>query len=341
MSMNLIKDRNLITLTNEHIRKNLSDALSIFAQSLERLNESYTQMASGENCVYHYTSSDGLLNILRNKSDRRNGDNNHRVALWFTRYDCLNDRHEQKDIYETFQKYCQVRRNEISPSFFEIIDKIEPSFDVWIDDEGESSMSECDAYICCFSREDDLLPMWNYYSKSSAYSGYSIGFNIHKLKEQKINESGFAFEIYKVLYNDNEKYDLFDRQLMPLIKKYTADCSEENKGQIVFAINAMLSHYQYALKNQAFEHEKEVRSVLYLPKTFKGVPNIVSDIQYRNSNGYVVPYVEYYLDVQCVKTVRIAPLLEENLAKKNVKEYLDRNDYKEVDVRVSSVPIRF
>ncbi len=122
--------------------------------------------------IFHYTSPEGLLGIVKDKG----------LVLRFTRYDCVNDLSEGKDVMRCFEVACQASLEEcsISPVFCDAIKDIEldrsavMSFNIdksrLFEGPGEDTAGayepvKCEAYICCFSKDGDSLPMWNYYSK--------------------------------------------------------------------------------------------------------------------------------------------------------------------------------
>ena len=307
--------------------------------------------------LYHYTSPSAVRGILCNPNNRHNS-----ALLHFTRFDSLNDRDEQQDIVKFKNKYCRekLELKTFSQSFCDMLNgvttsnkkmiKIDKNTDETITinekqyvNDLEFKYLECDVYLCCFSQEDDLLPMWNYYSKSNHYEGYCIGINNKSLQELKFQGNGFGLDVYRVIYSDEEKKKIFDDFLCPLVTLYDNGTPEERR-QIKEQIVIFLSDYQYLFKNKAFEHEKEIRAILYVPRgaSLKDSKNeYISDVQYRDSHGYIVPYIAFTCPENCVVSVKIAPLLEEELAKRNLSEYLAHMGYEGIDVDSSSIPIRF
>lgn len=174
----------------------------------------------GYTIVYHYTSPDGLLGILQPGKSAK---------LWFTRYDCLNDMNEREDILEYLHGYCgyQLKNKRLSQEFYEAIMKIELSDDEFLTYPGTYPVTSeisgevcswtaiksapCDTYLCCFAEKADLLPMWNYYTKSQHYEGYSIGFNSDRLESDSGFEKGYSFKLKRVLYTNSEKSDFFNK----------------------------------------------------------------------------------------------------------------------------------
>ncbi len=287
--------------------------------------------------VYHYTSPGGLLGIIKPQGCAK---------LWFTQYDSLNDRTERLDIIESLGEYCEnkVKEKIFSLEFAERIKSLRPDDSgVWISKnergENEGHTEEYDIYLCCFSRENDLLPMWNYYSKSKNHEGYSIGFKRDDFKNGKVFERKYELELKSVIYSCEQKNEIFDKLFLPLNSAYEL-ISDASRWEIIYVAQRFINEYQLVFKNSCFEHEKEVRAILKIPKSF--VKNEqVSERRYRDSNGYIVPYVEYTCPKNSIVSVTTAPLLEKELAQKNLKKLLEDGGYNKIKINSSNIPIRF
>ena len=298
--------------------------------------------------VYHYTSPDGMLGILHPGG---------KAKLWFTRYDSLNDINERKEIVSFLEGYCsyQVKNQKLSQEFSDAILQLTPSDEQYltypvepVEVEGvlgkgilsvSSRVTECDTYLCCFSDSPDLLPMWNYYTKSQHYEGYSIGFNCPFFAGDAGFEKGYSLEFKRVLYSDCEKTALLDKLLLPSDEIYRTS-SEEERLKLLSVIQDFLNDYQFAFKNTAFQHEREIRAILRIPR--ESIPGGQKfEVKYRNSNGYIVPYVEFETLPNVVEKITIAPLLQPEISQRNIREMLKRRGYYNVDVETSAVPVRF
>lgn len=298
--------------------------------------------------LYHYTSPDGMLGILQPAG---------KAKLWFTRYDSLNDINERKEIVSFLESYCsyQVKNQKLSQEFSDAILQLSPSDEYLLTYPGESvgvddlfgentlrvnsRVTECDTYLCCFSDSPDLLPMWNYYTKSQHYEGYSIGFSCPFLAGDAGFEKGYSLEFKRVVYSDKEKAALLDKLLLPSDEIYRTS-SDEERSKLLSIIQDFLNDYQFAFKNAAFQHEREIRAILRIPK--EPVPGGVQfEVRYRNSNGYIVPYVEFNALPNTIEKITVAPLLQAEISQKNIKEMLKRRGYYGVAVDTSTVPVRF
>ena len=62
-------------------------------------------------------------------------------------------------------------------------------------------------FVCCFSLDEDSLPMWNYYTKEINNQGYNIEFDDRKLAESILRNNsaldGCALSFGMVYYSKN------------------------------------------------------------------------------------------------------------------------------------------
>lgn len=301
--------------------------------------------------VFHYTSPEGLLGILQ-----RDGT----AKLWFTQYDSLNDTTERTDILDFLKRYCEerVQQKKMSPEFSDMIGRIALSDKELISFTGTEVSAvanllgsgidsyvayrsePCDTYLCCFSKEADLLPMWNYYTKSNRCEGYSIGFLSSVFEPRQCFEKGYSIELKRVIYSDDEKSDLCDEILIPLSDMYSTDTAVDEKESIKNMAEDQINSLQFVFKNQCFEHEQEVRAILRVPRDSVGDGKMF-ERKYRTSNGYIVPYIEYTIPKDNVTKVTVSPLLQPDISKKNIESMLEQYGHAQACVETSVVPIRF
>lgn len=299
--------------------------------------------------LFHYTSPDGLLGILQPDGTAK---------LWFTQYDSLNDTKERTDILDFLKVYCElcVLEKRMGQEFADLIRRVSLSdeelisypgdvatvidlFGDGVDTYTDFKYLPCYTYLCCFSRDPDLLPMWNYYTKSNRYEGYSVGFLSNLFQQEESFEKGYSIELKRVLYSHREKSYLCDKLLLPLNEIYL-DASADEKERIAQIVEDKINSLQFVFKDPCFEHEKEVRAILKIPRN-PVTSNNPFDRKYRNSNGYIVPYVEYPIPPNSVSSITVAPLLQPEISKKNVESMLRQYGHSHAYVQTSSVPIRF
>lgn len=309
----------------ENVSKQVKELFNIFFEQTVYMDMGYNGY------IYHYTTPDGFLSIT----------NSFDTKLWFTKYDSLNDINERLDIIEYLEKYisCKEQENVFEHEFVTKIRTLKPNDEIFGasgTDENTFFHQDSDTYVCCFSQENDLLPMWNYYSKSNRYEGYCIGFSVNMLEKFKL---GYEFKIYNVCYSDVEKDNILDKVFIPASKIYS-ESTEEDKDMILRILQSYINEYQFLFKNEKFKHEKEVRAILRVAKDFSEDEE-VSLKKYRNNNGYIIPYREVSFSNKSIYSVTVPPLLEKELAVNNMKEYLCTKNMSNVKVLCSNVPIRF
>jgi len=296
--------------------------------------------------ISHYTSPQGLLSIFK-----ENGD----IVLWFTQYDSLNDRSERENIIISYNKFIERNKDNFTEEFILFLQSITITDKTYIaykteysvDENGNTSThydskeQECDTYLCCFSTIPDSLQMWNYYSKNNRYEGYSISFSSDYFEEALSFGNGYKMTIAQVIYNDSDKLAIWEKFVFPLYEIYKTATMKE-LSEIKYRIQNFMENLQFLFKDVCFMHENEVRVILRVPKNMrkKDLLNI-SRRKYRSSNGYVIPYVEVKCHPDSCHFITTAPLLEKDLAIKNLKDMLDNYNHPFVAVFPSDIPIRF
>ena len=145
--------------------------------------------------MFHYTSSNGFQSILfGDKFD---------AVLWASRYDCLNDVSEGTIAEEILKEVSNdmYKSKEISEELYKLFSSIKTSRTIplyrEVDGDLKFTRSECNRYICSFSKNKDSLAMWNYYSKGSKYEGFNIGFDSVDLKAT-LNKKFSDFTFYEI-----------------------------------------------------------------------------------------------------------------------------------------------
>jgi len=328
--------------TNENVSEELLKLL---------LNKNFMQIDkdyNDTNIIYHYTSISGLLGII---NPYRN------PSLYFTQYDCLNDKSEREEFFDFLKKYCdsKLKQNIISKDFYNKVNELiknQNTFDfdyITLNNNNKKgcsylSLIECDTYLCCFSIEQDLLPMWNYYTKSQHYEGVSIGIYTHQFHNINCFNKGYTISLKKVLYDDEEKIKKLDSTILELSKYY--DNANQNTIKSIEAfIIRIIREFQFSFKHKSFEHEKEVRAILRIPRDNKINKDITESkyftVKYRDNNGYITPYTEFDFPKNSIREITTSPLLDNDMAVKNLKKMLKSYGYNHVNINSSEIPIRF
>lgn len=244
--------------------------------------------------LYHYTSPSGLISILFNDPKA--------MTLWASRYDTQNDASEGELAAKIYKKVCAKIGNTGNIN----LESIKPTRTLLMRSQvnGRTKMTrpECESYICCFSKNADLLPMWNYYAKGNAYEGYSIELDTEKLSHS-LTQNSLGIEvssnIFPVIYDELEQENLVESFVRTILSKY----SPEHDTSVRYAISNQLAMWQLLFKSKYFEHENEVRVIINVakPTSTKEAPLAV---KYRSKGMYIIPYVEMKLDKSCVNCRR-------------------------------------
>jgi len=296
--------------------------------------------------AFHYTSPEGLLGILGEKS----------IVLRFSRFDCMNDKNEGKEYKKVIERILKnmVIVGDISHEFFELAMDTEPrgcfTYYELIDDDSEIVETiESDQYIFCASKDEDSLALWNYYVKNNKYQGYNIEINIGGLSDDE-SPRGYSLDKQVVRYYDEDSFkisqysDIVDR-LKRLFEIYTCE-DVYIKEQVKDLVADLKQDLKLTVKNKCFEHENEVRWILDIPKDFDAMKKINENVpeikkKYRNVSGYIVPYVEFETSKDDLRSVGIGPLINDEAAEEMLLDYLYDTGYECVFTRKSKVPIRY
>lgn len=297
--------------------------------------------------IFHYTSPEGLLGIVKDKG----------LVLRFTRYDCVNDLSEGKDVMRCFDMALAASQDAgvVSPAFCGAVNPIElgispvMSFNIdngslfeCGDDAAARSYKpvKCEAYICCFSKDGDSLPMWNYYAKKGVYQGYNIGI-IPDLSTQmniKLGNEAILMEMVSVIYDEPEKVSdirrVIERAYMASEKGFSADYCRD-------IIRDELKKRMFRYKSQFFTHEGEIRFILYVPVDAPETTGLNRlKIRYMSQSGYLIPYVDIIYHKQFLRRITVGPLMEKEISIRTL-ETLKSNYRYSFDIVTSAVPIRY
>ncbi len=286
--------------------------------------------------LYHYTAVKNINSILI--------DNHEKTVLWASRYDCLNDASEGQIITNVYNKTCKKLKNEnkISEELFEVIYTVKPNrTSLFIDVENNRFVRcEVDTYITSFSKEYDLLAMWNYYSKGNIYDGINLGFDSEAVKRSLINNtplSGVDIQICPVIYDEEQQMKLIEGLIISLKDKYMGN---KDDPYLRYVIAYKLTEWKMLFKSKHFEHEKEVRIITRVGKKF--TDEIC--VKYRESFGYIIPYIELEIDKDSLIQTTFAPMPGDENRKISqysvMKEILKSTGYN-ADIKFSEIPVRY
>lgn len=294
--------------------------------------------------VYHYTSPDGLMAILKTPSIR------------FTDCEYLNDKSEYNHIHIPLEKAFEEVRDKLYdsklPEMIENYINKEYDYSEIVTEKVELGLRgmkflNMRHFIFCASIDRDSLNMWNYYVKSGTYQGYNIGLSVNDIvKDLSVKVGSFGKLFYgQVIYKDKEKVEILKKIITKvdadlhdalIQSKYSKDydlMTQEHYGKLILYIE----NHRLFFKDASFSGEKEYRFVLRLPDDDN------MNIGYNMKQGIMTPYCDMSFEKSgIIKRITISPMLETQLAKSGLKRFLKDNGYdSKIDIDNSKIPIRY
>lgn len=267
--------------------------------------------------LFHYTSSDGLLGILRSNT------------LWFTDYSVLNDESEGRYVFDMAKKV--IKENPIYDKVY--IDIALPAI-------GRNLTSRC--FICSFSRNSDSLPLWSNYSKNVSKFGYNFSLKVSDLK-RSINKNTFltnpSVVVDSIVYNEEDQKKIIKSVID---KFYKAWLKGTSKSAIQEFLSADLRLWRFKFKHSAFESEDEVRAYIHISdEEFSTLLRGKEDvIKFRSINGIFAPYIEVPIDINSIGQITLSPMLKGVEAGNSVAFLCEKYGLR-CKIKHSEIPLRY
>lgn len=285
--------------------------------------------------IFHYTSPEGVLGIAEED----------KIVLHFTKFSSLNDKLEGAVLEQRFRRICDrlLKENKINSDieqkFLKLLDKKEDRKCIHqrLEQENvcikEIVYNMDDVFICSFTKKQDFLPMWNYYTKNGSHQGYNLGFqNIYEKCSISDEEAILQLFLYEVTYCEKDLYLKMRKVVERMNPGERDDKMIEAKFNMIFYY---LFYGSLFHKNECFAHEEEVRLVFIASDSDK------KNIKYKTKNGVIIPYLEIPFSKDILKKITIGPLIEQALASQNLQDFLEQKQYNDVKIAHSEVPIRY
>ncbi len=208
--------------------------------------------------LFHYTSPDGLIGIISNRS------------LWASDMLSLNDQSEV-----TYPQQLIADTAEASPSIpRQYRDRFKKQLTEYL--------FRMDApYTICFCEEPDLLSQWRGYGVGG--EGFAVGFSVPWLSSL----GDFGFRLQRVIYDVDQQKDLvlmFLNRVENLVSEKLFTEEEEMKVWQLAA--ASLSTWVVMFKHPSFSEEREWRVTSEVERRKKSLTTF-----FRRSGHRFVPYV--------------------------------------------------
>ena len=269
--------------------------------------------------AFHYTNLENFGNIIQTS------------ALRFTESSCLNDSSEGFYIVDVLKELLQKNIFDI-----EFCNEILISLDKEV--LNDIYDLDCDKYfICCFSLNDDSLPLWvNYTNKCGINIGFSL-IDIYYAIKSFCSKYEIGIDPYKVIYGKEETKQFLLENLRYIYSRWEKD----EKVFIKFFLN-YINSVKFAFKHKAFATEEEYRIVLKTDKNF--IKNAIKDDIVKT--GLTKNGLKSFLDIpfskESLNSLKISPTLEEKPLKSAIVKMFCKNGFDaNLPITLSDIPLRF
>jgi len=317
-------------------------------------DDSISEPAKPEGLLYHYTTQQGLLGILKQK------------CIWATHIRYLNDTSEgnivSRAVFEEFSG-----RSNTAPLFkalgMAVNDPIEEPELVDEDALGQgitmaSWVTSQNVFVSSFSENGDSLSQWRAYSERSG--GYSIGFRPEYLRvigERFLRGrpdrfSQAADTLLRCIYYDEAEEKSLRDEIKKLVSAYIEEAAKAAKlpageGIQGFRTPAALAIKHFLklgkrsaiTKDNGFREEAEWRLTFLLQQG-----SAVTDVDFRPGSSMPVPYLSVPLRLEDqvigIWKVIVGPCPHPSEAAKSVQMLLESQGFRDIEVASSRIPYR-
>lgn len=289
--------------------------------------------------MYHYTTVDSLLGMTQQTSTH-----NPFITLWATHLTCLNDPEEKifgkriidESIKQLEEKLHISENHKISNL---IKDEKINKFIRDVDNLDFVTPNHVSIYVTSFSMAKDTLPMWSMYAHNG--NGISLGFD-YKGMEQEMTP--LSFSIPKLHYGKPQGQDWdfylestyleYYSSSQKFVKEHYCNLPEEKQNIMISVMTYLwlINIIPCRFKNEAYSYEKEIRITTQENK----------DVKYRNSKGFIVPYLEIPINIKHLKEIIIGPTLDQERIILPLKKLLVSKgiDIQNIEIYCSKIPYR-
>lgn len=228
--------------------------------------------------LYHYTVTKPALSIIETNE------------LWATNAVFMNDESEIRYAADILRRVSEDVVND--PEFISVDQENLSQALTPIHRVLANLHSFIEAYVSCFSSEQDQLSQWRAYGQSG---GLSIGFDTSQLKTIIADQPGIL-ALVQISYSETEH----SQRIYSLVKEWMLMYLESLKGDVrtMPHVEAMLFAQSFAwhaisMKNSAFGEEREWRLVWVRPRLPQTLPDEPFTINFRVANDMAVPHIRF------------------------------------------------
>ncbi|EFN8469599.1 DUF2971 domain-containing protein [Escherichia coli] len=241
--------------------------------------------------IYHYTDLNAAISIAKS------------AEVWLTDYHFLNDKEEFLTGYEVLLEAidgCQDLEDEYPQGFIEEV----MSSLTFIRHDNFQCLERNNIFVASFSNVPDLLGQWRNYGK------YCIELDSEFFKNKEVD----VLECH-YLYDDALEYanTLVETHILPGL----LEIWHKNKAFLTIELSSLIDIYALSFKHQAFDDESEVRFVLSYPPDDER-------ISFRARGDILIPYIRVSFEPHLLKSIKIGPLNNQDLASDSLCMFAER-----------------
>jgi hypothetical protein len=196
-----------------------------------------------------------------------------------------------------------------------------------------------DAYVACFSEEEDDLGQWRLYAAGGG--GYAIGVSSAAIR--RLGES-LGFETVEMLYGSRVQVQLvrhlLERACDLLEKIPTGPRLEEHVSGLVRSTQIDLAKCIVRAKHEGFRNEHEWRTICVVAEH----PSVVQHVEFSERGGLLIPRLKLpvrdpEVNNWAIRAVSCGPTLHPVLSLEGIRALTGKFEVG-CKVRRSSVPLR-
>lgn len=222
--------------------------------------------------LWHYTSSDGLISILRSRE------------IWASNISFLNDTKEIEHAVDYAKNAIRnrINRGNITPDEIAFLESLENA----------SGTAARRYYVASFSEDQDLLSQWRAYCPPGG--GYSLGLPSEQLMAVAEDQD---FLLAPCIYDHQMQYKILSEITESFLgiyrEKLQAKCDAERlKADLSWSYAQHVTRFGPTLKHPTFKEEREWR--LISPMVQEPHPQL----DFRGSATRIIPFFRFKLVTQ-------------------------------------------
>ena len=275
--------------------------------------------------AFHYTSPSGLLGMLSSNS------------IWFSDCDYLNDASESDYFLNLASRvFARKSSSKMTKNFSFTSYLMAMLHSNTTNSTRESLARESERrYIFSLSVDEDTLPLWNNYTKTTDSTGYNIGFNINNLTSSITLSENQTLLIGRVIYIEDYQEELLNELKEDYLNLYKKYRNSYQRKYLYAALEDNILVYSVFMKDAAFKCENEFRIAIFE----KG--DISSNLKFREKSGAFVPYISKEFDLKSISSIMISPTTRADFVKRSVTSMSNHFGIKDLEIKSSNIPLRY